>query len=265
MKKIFAVLLIIVSLMSVSYANYISQRASIFNIEIQNIDDDIKSIWLCIYDENGVKIEDVFKEDSNLVFHESDVSGRLYSKDNNAYIERSPRPSGDGYENVDLRLVVKENADYNLSYNKKEYIVDINAFDDETYYTPKKLIELYEIHNSKIDNNKLSISILDTSVLDEHLKQNINAGFAVRFENENEDYKTVIIGNNIVEQGRAKDYKPESSRIIKNVEVDYIGGKISTSSNIDTLVDEIVNAVDTGNKFKLLFFVFVILLVSTLL
>ena len=187
---------------------------------------------------------------------------RRYSKDSKAIIHRIPKQSGDGFVYVDDYLEVIKNADYNLSYNKKEYIVEVyESYNGSKIYTPQKLIELYEIPVSIIDNNKLSISISDTSILNEYLKQDLNAGVAVRFDNKNGDQKTIIVGNNLVNHGHAKDFRPESSRLKKNVEVDYISGEISSTSNINMLIDEEVNSANTRN----LTVIFIVLIVITLI
>ena len=110
------------------------------------------------------------------------------------------------------------------------------------YYSAKRLIEIEEIPVTEIKNGVLNYSISDFSELKKYLDVDLNAGFALRFENERGEFKTLKIGSNMMYQDSHKKDTPDESKLEKNIVLDYSTNErisdnsyISDSTNLDIL------------------------------
>lgn len=75
-----------------------------------------------------------------------------------------------------------------------------------------------------------------------YLDVDLNAGFALRFENERGEFKTLKIGSNMMYQDSHKKDTPDESKLEKNIVLDYSTNErisdnsyISDSTNLDIL------------------------------
>jgi len=217
MKKIIGLILILSIIASCSYANFISYPLKKLDENIVNINEPIKSIWICLTDAN-CDIEEVLK-DTNLIFDESADKYSIYPGTDKQCIVNF---------NDEVDLFTDEDYVFEDNYDKKNYIVTNSIyysydFENETggttgsgtsykfknmdelvkelgeeykgqditctrtiSYSAFKLIDEKEIPVSEIVDGVLNVTLDDFSKIDE-----VKTGYVIRFENENGEYKSI--------------------------------------------------------------------------
>ncbi len=272
-------LIVLLLLVNTAYANFITYHALVYNVEIQDIDEEIKSIWLVIYDKN-CNVADAYKN-SDMDFSNVIRYLEAYPNEENKYCaifesevdpyEKEDIIFNDNYDKKNFVVKYHNNYSYTVDgpvrysfgeeekYSSREELIDYYlrywAFDDSldekalstkdisctrtTFYSAKRLIELIEIPVSQIKNNNLKYKITDTSALEEAIKNDPNAGWAIRFENSDGEYKTFMIGNHDVDQNSRIMFKSDSQKLEKSLVVDYSTEQVLESgSNFKDLLNQ---------------------------
>jgi len=262
-------------------ANFMIISATEMDIEITNINDEIKSIWLVVYDEYA-DVKEAYKDSdldfSNARFLPSGGYSVPEKYDHCAIYDSKVDPYS------------KEDYVFNNKYNKKNYYVDqdfsydyeiedgfsfgdgtigkfkskedllnygtrhgSSLFTDEdiqkikedkitckrsVFYCAFRLIEVKELNDYKIENNTLKYSISDFTKLSEIRSNDMNAGYAFRFETTDGNYKTIRLGTNDLHYDSGG--KRPTGQLVKKVNVDYVSGK-SINDSPSYLGDELFN------------------------
>ena len=226
------------------------------DVSIVNINESIKNIWLVIYD-NNCNIEDAYKNSnlnlSNAKFESS--SNKKYK--NVARITKEVAPFGDNEDNesylnydqknyiielsdsytykygknrektfewdhLNSKLKTVEDLTESMSANDKEIIRQGEfSCEQDIYLLAKRIIEVEEIPVEKIAEGKLDFSITNFSEFNKYRKKDKEAGFALRFEKENGEYKIIHLGNNDTEQNRCKKNEIDEKNIELGIAADY--------------------------------------------
>ena len=242
MKKVLGIIILVICIFSISYANFIMYEINKLDVTINNIDEPIKSIWLVIED-SDCDIQKVY-ENSELDFSKANIlSNTQYDIEsdnkNNAYFEEGVEPFteedyvfNDNYDKENYHVYFSIYYSYDIEdelgnsigfgmgrkcKNMDEVLANTLDNEYEKYqdtltcsrsveYTAYKLIEKEEIPVSEIVDGTLKVSIDDFS----ELKDNKNA-FSLRFEKADGEFIIVPLGSN--KMHRSHEEAPDSTEI----------------------------------------------------
>ena len=264
MKKVLGLIILVVCVFSVAYANFIMYEINKLDITVNNIEEPMKSIWLVIED-SDCDIQKVY-ENSGLDFSNvNNLSNTQYDIEsdnkNNAYFQDEVEPFteedyvfNDNYDKKNYHVYFSIYYSYDvddglgngigLGMGKKCKNIDEVFADDwdaeykkyqdtltcsrSVEYTAYKLIEKEEIPTSEIIDGTLKLSIDDFSDLKDSKKS-----FSLRFENMDGEFIIVPLGSNII--NRPHEEAPDSTEI-EGYRADVIDFKNYTDKSESELV-----------------------------
>ncbi len=295
MKRIVFLIIMLLLLPLIVKANFAVFRAEKVNVKVENIDENIKDIWLVTYTDKA-SIEDAYKDSdldfTNASYLDTKIDGNnvnycaIFKDEVEPFTKEDEYVYNDNYDKENYFIKNEKSYEYDLPNGNgfgdgikgkytdpEELIKDGFEYENEKtknairrgeitctrsiFYCANKLNEVEQIPVSNIKDGVLNLTLSDFSKIEKYEM----TGYALRFEKENGEYVSIVIGDNGIFVDSIDKDKYDSNNMIKNIVIDY--NKKSIVSFSDDKEEHRIYTENVNNGYLLIVIIAIIVTLVT--